>query len=67
MGNIKQTAVEWLFSQIPLEFSSSIAAFEAYNIAKEMEKEQILDAGQIGLCPEEWVLEYYEETYGTPQ
>jgi hypothetical protein len=35
-----QTAVEWLFSQIPFEWSSSVAAFEALQQAKEMEKEQ---------------------------
>ena len=36
----QQTSVEWLFSQIPFEWSSSRAAFEAYQQAKEMEKEQ---------------------------
>jgi len=34
------TAVEWLFSQIPYEWSSSKAAFEALQQAKEMDKEQ---------------------------
>jgi hypothetical protein len=36
----QQTAVEWLFSQIPYEWSSSKSAFEALQQAKEMEKEQ---------------------------
>jgi hypothetical protein len=36
----QQTSVEWLFSQIPFEWSSSRAAFEALQQAKEMEKEQ---------------------------
>jgi hypothetical protein len=36
----QQTAVEWLFSQIPFEWSSSKAAFEALQQAKEMEKQQ---------------------------
>jgi hypothetical protein len=40
----QQTSVEWLFSQIPFEWSSSKAAFEALQQAKEMEKEQIKDA-----------------------
>ena len=35
-----QTAVEWLFSQIPFGWSSSRAAYEALAIAKQMEKEQ---------------------------
>ena len=34
------TAVEWLFSQIPFEWSSSKAAFEALQQAKEMDKQQ---------------------------
>jgi hypothetical protein len=36
----QQTAVEWLFSQIPFEWSSSVAAFEALQQAKEMHKQQ---------------------------
>jgi len=36
----EQTAVEWLFSQIPFEWSSSKSAFEALQQGKEMEKEQ---------------------------
>jgi hypothetical protein len=36
----QQTSVEWLFSQIPFEWSSSRAAFEALQQAKEMEKQQ---------------------------
>ena len=34
------TAVEWLFSQIPFEWSSCRAAYEALAIAKQMEKHQ---------------------------
>ena len=36
----QQTSVEWLFSQIPFEWSSSRAAFEALQQAKEMDKQQ---------------------------
>jgi len=36
----QQTAVEWLFSQIPFEWSSSKAAFEALQQAKETEKQR---------------------------
>ena len=36
----QQTAVEWLFSQIPYEWSSSKSAFEALQQAEEIEKQQ---------------------------
>ena len=36
----QQTAVEWLFEQIPAEWSSSKSAFDAYQQAKQMDKEQ---------------------------
>jgi hypothetical protein len=69
----QQTAVEWLFSQIPFEWSSSRAAYEALAIAKQMEKEQIMKAVDRGFdegCkfPEDITLkdaeQYYNETYG---
>lgn len=37
----KQTSVEWLFSQIPFEFSSSRAAYEALKQALELHKQEI--------------------------
>jgi hypothetical protein len=40
----KQTAVEWLFDQIPFEYTSSMAAFEAKKIAEQMFEEQIKEA-----------------------
>jgi|SanBayMetagenome_1026888.scaffolds.fasta_scaffold26553_2 hypothetical protein len=69
----QQTAVEWLFSQIPFEWSSSRAAYEALAIAKQMEKEQIMKAVDRGFdegCkhPEDITLkdaeQYYNETFG---
>lgn len=39
----KLTAVEWFMQQIPFEWSSSRAAFEAFTQAKQMEKEHIID------------------------
>jgi hypothetical protein len=39
-----KTAVEWLFSQLPEEYTSTRNGFDVYQIAKEMEKEQIMDA-----------------------
>ena len=40
----QQTAVDWLFAQIPLQWSSKKAAYDVYNQAKQMEKEQIIAA-----------------------
>jgi hypothetical protein len=36
----QQTAVDWLFEQIPAEWSSSKSAFDAYQKAIEMQKDQ---------------------------
>jgi hypothetical protein len=61
------TAVEWLFNQIPFEWSSSKAAWESLQIAKQMEKEQIIKAHNNGkniLPPNENGEQYYNETYG---
>ena len=44
----QQTVVEWTFEQMPFEFSSSRAAFEVYLQAKEMNKQQIIDAWTTG-------------------
>jgi hypothetical protein len=67
------TAVEWLFEQIPFEWSSSVAAFEALQQAKEMEKEQLklfFMQGVITKCEsffdsEKLAEQYYNETYNT--
>jgi len=63
----QQTSVEWLFSQIPFEWSSSVAAFEALQQAKEMEKQQIIDAYKSDRypCSDEDAQQYYNETYKT--
>ena len=68
-----QTAVEWLFSQIPFEWSSSRAAYEALAIAKQMEKEQKIEFAKH--CLDRAldldirtaffnIEEYYNETFG---
>ncbi len=64
----QQTAVEWLFEQIPFEWSSSKAAFEALQQAKAMEKEQIINAAADHCYPScesarTHAQEYYNETY----
>jgi hypothetical protein len=65
---MKQTAVEWLAEQMmyPNNFNPYIEQ------AKEMEKQQIIDAYQSGDgdaynldATKEWGEEYYNETYGS--
>jgi hypothetical protein len=73
----QQTAVEWLFEQIPIEWSSRISAFNAYQQAKQMEKEQhentwidsrIERNGDDYIGKDKTFEEYYNETYGiSPQ
>lgn len=66
-----QTAVEWLFQQIPFEWTSKKSAFEAFQQAKAMEKEQINDAVIYGLDEDghtgDWKISvaqnYYNKTY----
>jgi hypothetical protein len=45
----KQTAVDWLESQINLGLSER-GLISAFKQAKQMEKEQIMDAWDMGLC-----------------
>lgn len=72
----EQTAVEWLFSQIPFEWSSSRAAHEALAISKQIEKEQTVNAWERGkyigmsfpqgFIPNEYEqngTQYYNQTY----
>ena len=72
------TAVEWLFLHVPIEWSSTQAAFEAFEQAKQMEKEKntswnaflerektlsISDVKTIERI--QWYYnQYYNETYG---
>jgi hypothetical protein len=69
--NKQQTAVDWLFEQIPAEWSSSKSAFDAYQQAKEMEKQQIEDAyimGSYDMAANEFrPNEYYNDIYGISQ
>jgi TRAP-type C4-dicarboxylate transport system substrate-binding protein len=60
MSEKKQTAVEWLVEQ----YTQGNYSWEVYDKAKEMEKQQIIDAydqGDIQLVNGE---QYYNETYG---
>jgi endonuclease I len=65
---MKQTAVEWLVEQIT---NGDISARQAFQQAKAMEKEQIIEAylkNHLQGCwmkntPEEYAEQYYKETY----
>ena len=66
MSNKKETAVEWLFSQMPDHLRLTPSGFEMLQQAKELEKQQIIDAyyydpncNQIKDDGEQ----YYNETY----
>jgi hypothetical protein len=64
----QQTAVDWLFEQIPVEWTSTKYAFDAYRIAILMEQQQIVkgywDGGQDLPETEERCQQYYNETFG---
>jgi hypothetical protein len=72
MSNKKETAVEWLFNQIPDHLRLTQSGFEMLQQAKELEKQEIIDAYWDGTAqfandaridypktPEQ----YYKETY----
>jgi hypothetical protein len=62
----KQTAVDFIFSQLPDEYTTTRQGFEVYKQAKEMEKEQIINAVD-GFPLNNRNLEgeqYYAKTYG---
>ena len=66
MTNMKQTAVEWLLQQMDLE---TISKYDKQLVqAKEMEKEQIIEAHNIGRNDKYNDFsrdgeQYYKETY----
>ena len=66
---MKQTAVEWLEEKL-LELFENHLPFELLEQAKEMEKEQIIEAHKTSSLEagfeyggEDWAQEYYNETY----
>ena len=79
MSNKRQTAVEWLIVQVSKYCDDSYMPIDIYQQAKEMEKEQIVDAivqHQIkhhDLWSEKGIMQavkqaeqYYNKTYNTP-
>ena len=62
-----QTAVEWLFSQLPYYLRLSKNGFDLLNQAKELEKQQIIDAyieaSENPALIKDDAEDYYNETY----
>jgi len=63
---MKQTAVEWLVSKLPQRMLNYLE--EEIEQAKEMEKQQIIDANTVGqgenpIFPNEEAEQYYNETF----
>jgi hypothetical protein len=71
MSDKKETAVEWLFNQIPDHLRLTRSGFEMLQQALEMEKQQIIDANITGMefipvDPNKYMQDaeqYYKETY----
>jgi len=61
------TAVEWLIEQLPEDYISALP-FEFVEKAKEMEKQQIIEAWECGSILDFSLdtnsLQYYNKTYG---
>jgi hypothetical protein len=67
--NKKQTAVDFIFSQLPDEYTTTRQGFEVYKQAKQMEKEQMCKFAYK--CHNHYkvyggfkIEEYFEEKYG---
>ena len=64
-----KTAVEWLISQLNKQGFAQVVTDEEINKAKEMEKEQIMDAYENGVketnsrCEYQDAEQYYTETF----
>jgi hypothetical protein len=65
MSNKTQTAVSWLFDQLPEHFRLSRDGFDVLQIAKAMEKQQIINAVDGFPLDKRNLsgLDYYNETY----
>ena len=64
----KQTAVEWFNDEIiiHLNFDQRLYLKDIFEQAKEMDKEQKIDAFDTGRRKGDWIFDgekYYEETY----
>ena len=64
---MKQTALEWLYEEFTkTNYLTEDEFYMIFNQAKEMEKEQIMDAyiqGSISLTSKNEAEQYYKETF----
>jgi hypothetical protein len=67
----EKTAVDWLFEQIPVEWTSTKYAFDAYQQARQIHEYQVITAYRVGKAESSMPLEkfitgeqYYNETFG---
>ena len=72
MSDKKETAVEWLFNQIPDHLRLTRSGFEMLQQAKEMEKQQIIEANDRGWKVhrsgiDETAEQYYLEKFNNKQ
>jgi hypothetical protein len=67
---MKQTAVEWLIDQLITENEVTLKGenYKLFDIAKEMEKEQIInahkDSATFEMDADRYAEKYYNEIYG---
>ncbi len=68
--NMKQTAVQWLIHQLITENEVTLKGenYKLFELAKEMQKQQIIDAHDCGYIDgankkNETAEQYYNETY----
>ena len=64
MSDKKQTAVEWLFEQLPEHLRLSKDGFDMLQQAKQMEREQIEEAWSGGILSTEEGGKSFDQTYG---
>jgi hypothetical protein len=69
MNYKQQTSVDWFFSELErMQYFINNDMFKKYQQAKEMEKEQIIDAYAQGFIESESMdkgaEQFYKETYG---
>lgn len=72
MSNKRQTAVDWLIEQVSKYCDDSSMPIGIYQHAKEMDKQQKMDAFMEadyfeGRASKKDFEQYYTETYNTPQ
>jgi hypothetical protein len=73
-NNKQQTAVDYIFSQLPAEYGTTRSAFDVYQQAKEMEKERTINFTEDwyfngpllgeGIDVKNTIEQHFNKTYG---